>query len=434
MCNMRSDPDATDLGTETTLLLVASRATPVIEWSDAKGAHRHVVSSRILVGASEQSQLRIFDRRVSRTHLELEPRDDGLWVRDLGSLNGTFINDTKIERARVPDGGSIRLGSVSLVLKRPESRKVDLWPSDRLGGMVGRSVAMRELFMRLVEFARSPAPVLITGETGSGKELVAKAIHEQSPRCAGPFVVVDCGSLPETLLQAELFGHAKGAFTGAVANRDGAAASASRGTLFLDEIGELPLEMQPKLLRLIETGAVRRLGESQYRPVDVRVIAATHRDLQSMVADGSFREDLYYRLSVLPLEVPPLRARLEDLELLLADLLPVKAIDVATVAAMKTYRWPGNVRELRSFTQRAALVGVKEASEMLRHRRSPTDGLPQVSIATPFKQERERWLDHLEREYIQALMKKHDRNITKVADEAGLDRSYVHRLIKKHSL
>jgi len=431
---MRSEPDRTDLRTESRLALVQERPTPVLEWSDKAGVHRAVITQRTLVGSSEQSQLRVMDRQVSRTHFELEPREDGLWVRDLGSLNGTFIDQIRVERARVPAGSAIRAGSLTFTLQRPEARKVDLWPTDRLGALVGRSTSMRALFMRLVEFAKASAPVLITGETGTGKELVARALHEYSPRRAGPFGVVDCGALPETLLQAELFGHVKGAFTGATANRDGAAAAAAGGTLFLDEIGELPPDMQPKLLRLIEEGTVRRVGESQYRTVDVRVVAATHRDLQARVADGSFREDLYYRLAVLPIELPPLRARLEDLDLLLAEILPGKPLDAATLSALKGYRWPGNVRELRTWAQRARLVGNKEALAMLRSGQQEHGGLPAVSTATPFKQERERWLEHLEREYVTALMKKHDRNITQVADEAGLDRSYVHRLIKKHGL
>jgi two-component system response regulator GlrR len=431
---MRADSERTDVRTESKLTLVASRASPVLEWTDTRGSHRYVVTSRTLVGSSEQSPLRIFDRQVSRTHLELEPREDGLWVRDLESLNGTYVDAVRVERARVAEGGVIRVGAVSLTLRPPEARKVELWPTERLGDLVGRSVAMRELFMRLVEFAAATAPVLITGETGTGKELIARALHEQSSRRAHPFVVVDCGSLPETLLQAELFGHLRGAFTGATATRDGAAAAADKGTLFLDEVGELPLEMQPKLLRLIEAGTVRRVGESQYRTVDVRVLAATHRDLQSMVAAGSFREDLYYRLAVLPLEVQPLRNRVEDIDPLLTVLLPGKVVDASSLTALRGHRWPGNVRELRTFAQRAALVGVREALEMLKSRRALDEGLPQVSTATPFKQERERWLEHLEREYIQAMMRKHDRNITQVAQEAGLDRSYVHRLIKKHGI
>ncbi|HUB10028.1 MAG TPA: sigma 54-interacting transcriptional regulator [Myxococcales bacterium] len=432
---MRPDPDRTDLRTDVTHLpLVSSRAAPVLEWSDAKGAHRHVVAGRTLAGSSEQSQLRIFDKQVSRTHAELEPRDDGLWVRDLGSLNGTFVERVRVERARVPEGGAVRLGAVSLALRQTETKTVELWPADRLGDLIGRSAPMRELFMRLVGFASSPAPVLVTGETGTGKELVARALHEHSPRRGGPFAVVDCGSLPETLLQAELFGHARGAFTGAHEAREGAAAAAAGGTLFLDEVGELPLEMQPKLLRLIEAGTVRRLGDSQYRTVDVRVVAATHRDLGAMVAQGTFREDLFYRLAVLPLEVPPLRARPEDLEPLLASFLNGKAIDATTLAALEAHRWPGNVRELRTLAQRAELMGWRQALEMLRSGRSGEAGLPQVSLATSFKQERERWLDHLEREYIAGLMRKHDRNVTRVAEAAGLDRSYVHRLLKKHGI
>jgi transcriptional regulator with GAF, ATPase, and Fis domain len=292
---------------------------------------------------------------------------------------------------------------------------------------------MRELFERLSKFAKSEATALVTGETGTGKDLVARAIHEHSSRARGPFVVFDCAAVPEALFESELFGHARGAFTGADRAREGAVQAAAGGTLFLDEIGELPLSMQPKLLRFLESRTVRRVGESDYRGVDVRVLAATHRDLARMVAGGSFREDLYFRLAVLPVTVPPLRARRGDIAALAQHFLGERALDATTLREIDGRPWLGNVRELRSFVERAVALGADEALRMIPGTQAPA-GLPPVPLDEPFKDVRERWNDHLERGYLAGWIERKGHNVSAVADAIGLDRTYVHRLLKKHGL
>jgi transcriptional regulator with PAS, ATPase and Fis domain len=299
---------------------------------------------------------------------------------------------------------------------------------------------MRELFARLARVAAMESTVLIQGETGTGKELVARAVHHNSRRREKPLVVVDCGALAENLLEAELFGHARGAFTGASHERAGAIESAAGGTVFLDEIGEMPLSMQPKLLRALESRQVRRVGESRYRDVDVRFIAATHRDLAKMVNDGTFREDLFFRLSVLPVTVPPLRERLDDIPLLVQRMMPegaAHAVSPELLRELSNRAWSGNVRELRNFVERALALGAREALAMggvAPLAASAGESLPAVSIDEPFKSLRERWVDHLEREYVRAMLARHDGNVSAVATASGLDRTYVHRLIRKHEL
>jgi len=306
--------------------------------------------------------------------------------------------------------------------------------------------------MRLSQYAVAQGPVLIQGETGTGKELVANAIHEMSDRAEGPFIVVDCAALPESLLDTELFGHTRGAFTGAVSAREGAFEAAHGGTVFLDEIGELPLLMQPKLLRVLESKAVRRIGESTYRTIDVRFVTATHRDLHAMVGAGAFREDLFFRLAVLPAFLPPLRSRAGDVPLLLAHFLraaPNLAIPPRMMEELMRHPWLGNVRELRTFADRCLAVGAEEAwaltaghaSEMWQSSRLPPPptlpasrpgSLPVVPLDLPFKIIKEQWAEHLEREYIGGLLERHGRDAQVIADKSGLDRSYVNRLIRKH--
>ncbi len=276
-----------------------SRRSPRVQWRDVAGEHSVPLAGRMVIGSAPAVDLRVTDPAVSRLHAELELRDDGAWVRDLGSRNGTFVDGVLVGSARVPEGGRVTLGGTTLsITYATAATAVELHPAESFGPLLGRSVVMRELFARLARVATSQASVLIQGETGTGKEVVAEAIHAASERSAQPFVIVDCGALPEHLLESELFGHAKGAFTGAVAARAGAIESADGGTVFLDEIGELPLAMQPKLLRAIESRSVRRLGETAYRKVDVRFVAATHRDLRLMINQGAFREDLYFRVAV----------------------------------------------------------------------------------------------------------------------------------------
>ncbi len=300
---------------------------------------------------------------------------------------------------------------------------------------------MRELFARLARVARSDATVLIQGETGTGKELAAQAIHDASPRAGEPFVIIDCGALPESLLEAELFGHAKGAFTGAVEARAGAIEAADGGTVFLDEIGELPLDMQPKLLRVLESRTVRRVGETAQRPVDVRFLSATNRDLRTMVNTGAFREDLYFRLAVLPVTIPPLRERPEDILALVQHFLPSEALAAVTpqmVRELTARPWLGNVRELRNFVERALALGAREALALSAPAAGPggteTEPSAPALLALPYKEMRERVLLAAEREYVEALLARHDRDVSAAAEAAGLNRTYLYRLVARHRL
>lgn len=426
------------------LQLTRLRRPAAVEWSDSTGPHRLPLTGTMVMGTAEGVPLRVADARVSRLHAELMLDDGGVWVRDLGSTNGTWVKDVRVDRVRLEQDGKFTVGSLEVSVRFDAPARVALWPQDRLGSLLGRSDAMRELFMQLTKVAASDASVLIHGETGTGKELVAQELHAASKRSSKPFVVVDCASLPENLLEAELFGHARGAFTGAVTTRTGSIEAADGGTVFLDEVGELPLSMQPKLLRVLESKTVRRVGENEGRPVNVRFVCATHRDLEAMVAQGQFREDLFFRLAVLPLHVPPLRARPDDLELLLTHFLAGRdggTVEADTKALLRNQRWPGNVRQLKGFAERVAALGVERAVSMLKGvevTKEPAKPASQnplaVDLSMPFKDLRERWVDHLEREYLTGLISKHGRNAGTLADTAGLDRSYINRLLKKHEL
>ncbi|MDP1828981.1 MAG: sigma 54-interacting transcriptional regulator [Archangium sp.] len=433
----------TELDRSLPLNLTRLRRGATLGWKDTRGPQSFPLAGKVVLGAAEGVKVPLADPRVSRLHAELELDDGGVWLRDLGSSNGTWVDGLRVERVRFEQSGHFRVGATELTITFSEPAKVALWPEDRLGALLGRSEPMRELFMQLTRVAGSDAAVSIHGETGTGKELVASELHAASRRSAKPFVVVDCASLPENLLEAELFGHARGAFTGAVAARVGSIEAAEGGTVFLDEVGELPLAMQPKLLRVLESKTVRRVGETAQTPVDVRFVSATHRDLEAMVAQGQFREDLFFRLTVLPLQVPPLRERADDLPLLLGHFLKDgPALDDATLATLRAHRWPGNVRELKSFAERVSALGLDRALGMLKgvDAAPPAVAAPAgdnplaVDPSVPFKVLRERWTDHLEREYVRALISKVGRNAGAIADAAGLDRSYVNRLLRKHEL
>lgn len=419
---------------------VEIRQQPRITWTDGTGTHEALLSGRVGVGSAPGNEIEVSDTTVSRIHAEFDPRDGIVWVRDLGSRNGTFVSNVRVAEAEVPEGGSVVVGRTTLHVERlHQPTAVDLWPSHEFEQLVGRSVVMRELFARLHRVAQLDTTILLQGETGTGKEVVAEAIHLASPRANRPFVVVDCAALPETLLEAELFGHVKGAFTGAASNREGAFQEADGGTVLLDEIGELPAEMQPKLLRAVETHSVRRVGETAYRKIDVRIMAASNRDLRMMVNSGTFREDLYFRLAVVPIVVPPLRHRPEDIPLLVqhfagSEFASLLGSNLLTELASRP--WPGNVRELRNFIERVTVLGAHEALALTSPRgaEAALEGLPSVSIDRPFKLLREQWLSHLEREYVSQLLERHARNVSLAATAAGLDRTYLHRLIRKHGL
>jgi transcriptional regulator with GAF, ATPase, and Fis domain len=413
---------------------------PEISWTDAGGHHACAFRERAVIGSAPASDIAVTDPTVSRVHAELYLKDQTVWVRDLGSRNGTFVQSVEVREARVPDGARLRVGATELLVRcREMVTEPELWPESAFGLLVGGSAAMRALYARLARIARDDSTVLIQGETGTGKELVARTLHAASARAAHPFVVIDCGALPETLLESELFGHARGAFTGATHSRAGAFESAESGTVFLDEVGELPLPMQPKILRVLESRAVRRIGESQHRDVEVRIIAATHRDLGTMVNEGAFREDLYFRLAVLPVNVPPLRARLEDIPALVRTFMPPAevAFGEALITELGRRSWLGNVRELRNFVARAKVLGAETA---LAGQEARAPGLkhaedwPPVDATRPFRELRARLLDHLEREYLRKMLAAHEWNISAVAKAAELDRTYVYRLMRKHDL
>jgi two-component system, NtrC family, response regulator GlrR len=421
--------------------LVAPRQLPLptISWTDSRGAQKARVDKTSVVGSAESADIVIVDGSVSRVHAELDPRQDGLWIRDLGSRNGTFVDSVLVHTGRLAHGVTVRLGRTSVTVSYREATKqtVELWPEPRFGKLLGSSRVMRELFARLSRVASGEASVIVQGETGTGKELVARAIHDASPRAAGPFIVVDCGALPENLLDAELFGHTRGAFTGAATAREGAIEAADGGTVFLDEIGELPLMMQPKLLRVLESRTIRRVGETGHRPVDVRFVCATHRDLLAMVGQREFREDLYFRLAVLPVRVPPLREHTEDIPALV-DFFAGAGADLPEEFAreLTTRAWPGNVRELRNVVERAKTLGADEALAAPRADAGPVAPAAGVEVdaSKVYRDFREDWISEGEKLYFKKLLETHDRNIREVARVADVNRSYVYKLIQRHGL
>lgn len=414
------------------------RNSAEVRWSDERGQQAARIAERALLGSAEDVDLRVADPAVSRLHAECELKVDGLWIRDLDSRNGTFVEGVRVGLARIPQGGRVQLGDTVMTVSYDSTpQPVDLWPEDRFGPLLGRSAPMRELFATISRVAATDFTVLVQGETGTGKELIASAIHEASSRVGRPFLIVDCGRMTENFIEDELFGHVKGAFTGAATARAGAIEQADKGTVFLDEIGELPPSLQTQLLRVLERRMVRRIGSEAYKTVDVRFVAATHRNLRKMVSAGAFREDLYFRLAVLPVVVPPLRERPEDIAMLVEHFLPPGAGNIIKPEEMRDVigrPWLGNVRELRNFVERAQAFGVARALAMTAPDESEGTMLPPVPIDRPFKEVREQWTSHIEHEYLRRALEKHGGNVTAVAEAAGMDRSYVHDLIRKHQL
>jgi transcriptional regulator with GAF, ATPase, and Fis domain len=312
----------------------------------------------VTVGKAPGNDVVLEDPFVSARHLRLERRGGRWHLRDLESTNGTVLAGVRVAQAELPAGAPVVLGEAELVLEGEAPRR----PPPSFEGLVSSDPAMRQMFDLVERVAASEAPVTVLGETGTGKELVARALHVRSERKDRPFIPVNCAAIAETLVESELFGHEKGAFSGAERLRKGAFEEADGGTLFLDEVGELHPELQAKLLRALEQGEVKRVGASRPITVNVRVVAATHRDLRAQVRARKFREDLYYRLSVVPVAIPPLRRRKGDVRALaehfLAHMaprgLPLTFTEEA-IARLEAYDWPGNVRQLRNVVQRALL-------------------------------------------------------------------------------
>jgi DNA-binding NtrC family response regulator len=407
---------------------------------------------RLVVGAEAGADLQLGDSAVSRFHCELvvvasdapgaPPR---IHVRDLGSRNGTTVDGVAVVDAILHPGAVLGIGRDRLRFEpADEPARVPLSSAARFGSLAGGSPVMRAVYALLERAATSDATVLLTGETGTGKEAAAESLHAASPRRDGPFVVLDCGSIPPTLLESELFGHARGAFTGATAERTGAFEAASGGTIFLDEIGELPAELQPKLLRALERREVKRLGESHYTAVDVRVVAATHRDLRAEINARAFRADLYYRLAVIEIRLPPLRERAGDLpaiaERLLEGAPPARRAELTAptfLAHLAAHRWPGNVRELRNYLDRCVALGVELAPPPAA---APGEGPPgggdplAGGAARPLREAREEATRRFERAYLDDLLQRHGDNLAGAARAAGIDRAHLYRLLWKHGL
>ncbi len=402
--------------------------------------------ARVTAGRHASNDLVLSDAQVSGVHFELVRGEGGVSLRDLGSTNGTWIGGCRVIEVRLAPGVPWSVGGDLLVLERPSEPPAALPHRTSFGGLAGRSAEMRELFAYLEKVAPRDLSVLVEGETGTGKEEAARAIHAASPRAEGPFVVLDCASVPATLVGSVLFGHEKGAFTGADAQRPGVFESASGGTILLDEIGEMPLDLQGRLLRVLERREVARIGSHRPIPVDVRVISATNRDLRREIERGAFRDDVYFRLAQVRIALPPLRARPEDVPLLATRFLqevcgrngePVPAISPDAIEWMTTHPWPGNVRELRNAMERAAALaegGVLTRAVVVSEGISPRTQEILVDPAVPFKDAKSRVVERFERAYLAAVLRRAGGNVSKASRAAGLARNHFRDLLKEHGL
>jgi transcriptional regulator with GAF, ATPase, and Fis domain len=420
----------------------------VVLSGSAKGTIKSV-GELLRIGKAPDNDLVLQDDTVSRHHCELTRAEGGVKVRDLGSTNGTKVQGARVNEAIVQPGTVLKVGEVDIVL-RPAQRNVEVLPSDKtwFGAVIGKSLAMRTIFGVLERIAGTEATVLLEGETGTGKDVLARAIWTESARAQGPFVVVDCGAVSYSLLESELFGHERGAFTGAVAARQGAFELADGGTVFLDEIGELPIDVQPKLLRVLESKEFRRVGGNKTLHADVRVIAATKRNLLREVQAGKFREDLYFRLAVVPVTVPPLRTRRDDIPMLVEHILkastgggPPLAVSDDTMQALSAHDWPGNVRELRNVLDRGVYLARASGQTELNVVSLPMSGggagtgdAFHFEPGRSYRDTRAKYDTEFERKYVKWLLGRHSGNVSAAAREAKMDRKHLHDMAKKHGL
>lgn len=443
-------------GTHVTEILPATGSVTKLNPSSArlfvptgpdKGKSATVSSKAIVVGADQECELQLVDRSVSRKHAQVWREKDFVIVRDLESTNGTFYREARIKEVYVPLGGEVCFGKTKVKIV-PEEMSIEARPhiSDRLGPLIGADIRMREIFTLIEELAESDVTVVIEGETGTGKELVAKAIHENSPRSKGELVVFDCTNQPKDLIESALFGHVKGAFTGATAPRSGSFERANASTIFLDELGEFGLDLQPKLLRVLESRQIQKVGADGYDDVDVRVIAATNRNLRAEVRSGNFREDLYYRLAVVRIQLPALRDRRDDIPLLVDHFVGLNdncfSVDPGCYSKLRAYAWPGNVRELKNVVDRAAALSRgKTDVDLARFIQYDDLGTGETPVALPvtdtnlsFKEAKGKVISDFESRYIERLLREHGNNISVAAREAGIDRKHFKDLMRKHGI
>jgi DNA-binding NtrC family response regulator len=400
----------------------------------------------LVIGTSPDADVVVTDTKVSRRHCELRLTEQGVLLRDLQSKNGVFIGPVRVHEALLALDATATLGTSQLTVRAVgPPATLPLSPVARFGEAIGGSVAMRLLFAQLDRAAASSETVLLIGESGTGKEILARAVHDHSPRKAGPYVVFDCSAAAPTLVEDELFGHVKGAFTGAHDARAGVFEQAHRGTLFLDEIGELPLELQPKLLRALESRTVQRLGDTTGKrvSVDCRVVAATHRNLRALVKEGRFRQDLYYRLQVVECRVPPLRERKDDIPLLVERFLaahspPRTLADLPPTALemLAAHSFPGNVRELRNTVARLVLFATFDSalSAPPDAPERPADGSLGRLVDLPLREAREVVVEQFERAYLEAKLAKAGGVITQAADSMGVSRQMVYKLMERYGI
>ena len=437
---LASTGEEATLGQSATCVVQYQKTRIVVVDGPSAGAVLEVAGTPVSVGSSPENLLVLAHPTVSRRHCEIIPTPVGVRVRDAGSTNGVLFNGVRVVDATFPAAFQLRVGQISLSIT-PLAEIVEREQSvdHRFGDLIGQSACMRELFADAMRVAPTDVNVLIAGETGTGKELVADAIHRASARAAGPYIVFDCSSVTPSLVESELFGHERGAFTGAVSARAGVFEQADGGTIFFDELGELPRDLQPKLLRVLEKREVRRVGSNLTVPVNVRLIAATHRDLSAEVQRGNFREDLYFRIATMHIQVPPLRDRPDDLPLLVAHFLerarPVRFVEDIPEhiwEMFRAHRWPGNVRELQNAVQRFAIHPERSLSNAAAA--EPPQG---VAVETarplePLRIARREASEEFERNYLQRALEETSGNVSRAALIAEVSRQMMQRLVTKY--
>jgi DNA-binding NtrC family response regulator len=408
------------------------------------GAEHAIDVDALVVGRDPGAGIVVADPEVSALHCELRACSEGIRVRDLGSTNGTFLGSVRVTEATVAAPIELVVGTTRIALEPGSKKRVDVGYADRFGPLVGVSPKMRRVFAVLEKVATTPLSVLLLGETGTGKEVAARAIHAASDRRDGPFVVVDCGSIPPSLAESILFGHEKGSFTGATEKRRGALAEAHGGTLFLDELGELPLELQPKLLRALSEKEVKRVGASSFEPIDVRVLAATRRDLGSEMNSSRFRSDLFFRIAQVRVELPALRERLSDIPLLVEDICKsVGRPHLAQVvfswieSRMASYDWPGNVRELCNVAGVAAALAddpgaIDDVLTLVRDEKMSIS--PAGAPTSEFGESKRAAITAFERDYFINLARRCKGNVSEMARQSGMERHHVRAYLRKHGI
>lgn len=408
---------------------------------------------RLYVGTSDASDFRLDDPHVSRRHCGIELRGDMLELVDSGSTNGTIVNGVRVREASLGGGELIRVGGTTLRLaKGPGLGEIEIAGGTRFGRVIGMSPEMRKLYPYLERLAKSDIPIIIEGETGTGKELLAESIHEMSGRSAGPLVVFDCTAVPPSLMESALFGHERGAFTGAISARPGVFEQADGGTLFIDEIGDLDSNLQPKLLRALEKSEVQRVGSNKWIRANVRILVATRRDLEQEIQQGRFRDDLYYRLAVARIELPPLRRRSGDIHFIANHIWRELGGDPAhfpgdLLDRTRDYSWPGNIRELRNAVAHRYALGDMAEPKTLQRAAATTAGGDVVAKAESggarsdiieqvirtqlsFFEARERVLAEFQERFVDAVLDRHGGNVAQAAAASGIARRYLYVLKK----